>query len=315
MANQKVSARPALVTGVDPVNDILPIVDLSAGVSGSKKITINNLFIGWGMTPAGESLAKALTLKDQKNLLGVNMDFDITVKSYTGGGPDNLDGVPTIGTTGKRLRLAFLSNKFHVYLGDSSNVPENSPFIIQADDQSSAYFWEMLSFKMKNLDAVVVTLQSTDKLSNLVLDPGTAAVAPSIRAWGVNVGIKLQFEYGAANAVITVPKGNGRLKLDPITTVIVNPLTNANVVVASLEDQVFINNTAAVPSLIFYLPSLANCRNTQVIMGYSDSAVTAITFTVGSGTTIASNAPTTLAANGWFKIMYISALTKWIVVP
>jgi len=48
-AVQKVSDRVALTSGnLAPATDILPIVDVSAGTSGSKKIVVNDLFAGWG---------------------------------------------------------------------------------------------------------------------------------------------------------------------------------------------------------------------------------------------------------------------------
>lgn len=70
-AQQAVSARTALASGsLDPALDILPIVDISAGLSGSKKITIDDLFAGWGITAAGETLAKAADAAAQRTALG-----------------------------------------------------------------------------------------------------------------------------------------------------------------------------------------------------------------------------------------------------
>lgn len=69
---QKVSDRVSL-TGATlaPATDILPIVDISAGLSGSKKITIDELFIGWGMTVAGKALATGATNTAQRTTLGL----------------------------------------------------------------------------------------------------------------------------------------------------------------------------------------------------------------------------------------------------
>lgn len=72
-AQQAVSARTSLAAGsVDPALDILPIVDISAGASGSKKITIDALFEGWGFTAAGETLAKAADAAAQRAALGIS---------------------------------------------------------------------------------------------------------------------------------------------------------------------------------------------------------------------------------------------------
>lgn len=69
---QKVSDRTSLAgASLAPATDILPIVDISAGLSGSKKITIDELFTGWGFTAAGEAVAKAATVADQRTALGL----------------------------------------------------------------------------------------------------------------------------------------------------------------------------------------------------------------------------------------------------
>jgi hypothetical protein len=71
-AQQKVSERTSLAAAaLAPATDILPIVDISAGLSGSKKITIDDLFTGWGFTAAGEALAKAEDADEQRTALGL----------------------------------------------------------------------------------------------------------------------------------------------------------------------------------------------------------------------------------------------------
>ncbi len=71
-AQQKVSERTSLAAAaLTPATDILPIVDISAGLSGSKKITIDALFEGWGFTAAGATLAKAADATAQRSALGL----------------------------------------------------------------------------------------------------------------------------------------------------------------------------------------------------------------------------------------------------
>jgi hypothetical protein len=71
-AQQKVSDRTALSAGnLAPATDILPIVDVSAGAAGSKKITIDNLFTGWGTTAAGATLMKAADVAAQQAALSL----------------------------------------------------------------------------------------------------------------------------------------------------------------------------------------------------------------------------------------------------
>jgi hypothetical protein len=67
---QKVSERTALsAAALAPASDILPIVDISAGAAGSKKITVDDLFTGWGFTSAGADMAKASNAAAQRSLL------------------------------------------------------------------------------------------------------------------------------------------------------------------------------------------------------------------------------------------------------
>lgn len=71
-AQQKVSDRTELGSGaLDPAADWFSIVDTSAGASGSKKISPNNAFTGWGFTSAGETLAKAANASAQRTALGL----------------------------------------------------------------------------------------------------------------------------------------------------------------------------------------------------------------------------------------------------
>lgn len=71
-AQQKVSERTALASGdVDATTDILPIVDISAETAGSKKITVNDLFTGWGMTAAGKALCDDEAASNQRTTLGL----------------------------------------------------------------------------------------------------------------------------------------------------------------------------------------------------------------------------------------------------
>lgn len=85
LAQQKVSERTSLASGdVAPATDILPIVDVSAGSAGSKKITIDDLFTGWGFSAAGESLVTAADASAQRTLLdAVGLSASQTVTNKT----------------------------------------------------------------------------------------------------------------------------------------------------------------------------------------------------------------------------------------
>jgi hypothetical protein len=71
-AAQKVSDRTALSSGnLAPATDILPIVDISAGSAGSKKIVVNDLFTGWGFTADGKTIATAANFAAMRTSLGL----------------------------------------------------------------------------------------------------------------------------------------------------------------------------------------------------------------------------------------------------
>jgi hypothetical protein len=77
-AQQKVSERVSLASGdVVPATDILPIVDISAGSAGSKKITIDELFTGWGFTAAGKSVATGADASAQRTTLGLAIGTNV----------------------------------------------------------------------------------------------------------------------------------------------------------------------------------------------------------------------------------------------
>lgn len=72
LGDQKVSNRVSLAAGsVAPATDILPIVDVSAGSAGSKKITVDNLFTGWGFTADGKTIATAADFAAMRTSLGL----------------------------------------------------------------------------------------------------------------------------------------------------------------------------------------------------------------------------------------------------
>lgn len=70
MANSKISALSSLTgTNVVVANDVLPIVDVSAGAAGSKKITIEELFKSLSLTPYVDGL-----VVDKATNKGVKVD-------------------------------------------------------------------------------------------------------------------------------------------------------------------------------------------------------------------------------------------------
>src|SRR6478735_443159 len=136
MADQKVTDRIALSSGADPINDVLPIVDVSAGASGSKKITINDLFTGWGMTPAGAAISKAASLADQKAILGLgSFEFHPEITSLVGGLASSLDGIPTVGLPLGTRRLIAFEGKLMIYnLVIRFTPADDIPYYIAPDD-------------------------------------------------------------------------------------------------------------------------------------------------------------------------------------
>lgn len=71
-AQQKVTERqPLTAAQLAPATDVLGIVDVSAGSAGSKKITIDELFTGWGVTASGRSFLGAASVAAQRAALGL----------------------------------------------------------------------------------------------------------------------------------------------------------------------------------------------------------------------------------------------------
>ncbi|MBD2200145.1 MULTISPECIES: hypothetical protein [Calothrix] len=79
MASQKITDSTSLLgIQLDRANDVLPIVDVSAGTSGNKKITPNDLFTG---TPATSSRAGSMTAVDKAKLDAINTDLIVNTNS------------------------------------------------------------------------------------------------------------------------------------------------------------------------------------------------------------------------------------------
>lgn len=90
-AQQKITDRASLsAAALAPASDVLGIVDVSAGVAGSKKITIDDLFTGWGTTTAGATLMKAASAAAQRSALGLGTAATTSAGAYE----------PSLGTPG-----------------------------------------------------------------------------------------------------------------------------------------------------------------------------------------------------------------------
>jgi len=291
MADQKITARVALTTGVDPLSDVLPIVDISAGASGSKKITINDLFAGWGMTPAGAALVKATDVQAQRVALGVNqIYYNPAINGLTGGGPTKLDGVPTVNLAAGTVQILYIGESLHFYklLGDSYG--ENSPVIIVPDDYAPTVnekAWRLA-------DAEFVSIVASR------LDASTSISAPMVTVISGPASSAL-LSQATEERMNTLPNFSGILGLEPIVEFV--PVTSGYTIYAGpYIDRTFIlEPTSAVTPVNLSLPGWDETRIGQRVSFISDFAAAVFNVSVFNGGALMGPALTALAANTWYE--------------
>ncbi len=191
--NKKITARLSLASGsLDPVNDVIGIVDISAGPEGDKKITPNALFTGWGITPAGEALVKSPTLASQKTLLGVdNFIYNPAIIGLTGSGPTKLDGVPTVGLAVGTMVMVHADNiTLGIYKLEAGGGIESLPTTVIPDDYNSStnskhwtnqYFIAETLFAKQSVETGMVVIGDAIKGSLIApVDHASQVKLPSI---------------------------------------------------------------------------------------------------------------------------------------
>lgn len=122
-AQQKVSDRASLAAAaLAPATDILGIVDVSAGLSGSKKITIDDLFTGWGFTTSGKALATAANAGAQRTALGLGTAATAAASAFENalGNPATNGYLLSSTTGGTRSWIAPPSTSYEPPLGNPS---------------------------------------------------------------------------------------------------------------------------------------------------------------------------------------------------
>lgn len=291
MADQKVTARVALITGVDPVNDILPIVDISAGASGSKKITINDLFTGWGMTPAGEALAKSATLQSQKDLLGVNVNYSPTIIGLTGGGPARLDGVPTVGLAANTLHFVITSaNQVYYYRLRQGVFAEDLPNIVLPDDfapTTNEKAWELVGLVSNHVDIIQLSAEN-------VLTRG-------ISIYNDFGAVSLKADAVTNTRIQNLPDMDGTIALEDNVSFLVTT-NNYTIGVSSGVNHTFILEPAsAVSPVNLVLPGWELAKVGQRVSLISDFAAAVFVPSVDVSGVLQGPALTSLAANTMYE--------------
>lgn len=307
--DQKVTERVLLPSdAVDPVNDILPVVDVSAGLSGSKKISIDALFKGWGMTPTGESLAKAPDLQGQKNVLGITLEFDPAITGLTGGGPTRLDGIPTVGTPADRLRLVYDNGRLSFYIGKIGGIGENAPRIINADDQSAGYYWELVDLTVDVLRTLQVMMTSDDKTRTVTLAPGSADEVS-------DPYLHVQNTPGSTY-IIYFPASGGLLGLERTMRRYLSPTSGTALFVGGTNDEfISISSLSTLDLITLNLPNNGFARNGQEVVFHTKSALTNLAFNPGVGNIIEGALPLSMAAGRRISFVYSSNDATWICLP
>ena len=168
-AVQKVSDRVALTSGnLAPATDILPIVDVSAGTSGSKKIVVNDLFAGWGavsltgtQTLTNKTLGSGTTLTAGPTMtLGSDATGDLYYRA-SGGALTRL----AIGSTGQVLTV-------------SSGLPSWS-----TGGGGLSNWTDAVSTSSPNATVPVVSLTATNAATNVdaaIRPKGTGAILAQV---------------------------------------------------------------------------------------------------------------------------------------
>ena len=289
--DQKITARAALTIGVDPVNDVLPIVDISAGASGSKKITINDLFTGWGMTPAGAALVKATDVQSQRAALGVNqIYYNPAITGLTGGTSNRLDAVPTVNLAVGSIHIVFLANtRIHFFKLVPGDFIEEEPRVVVPDDSNPS----------TNSKAWFLTSAAFDHLE------GTQFDAQYINAYNLSVANVLGANVITSDSQITannlLPLYGGRIALEPIVNFF--PVTSPYTFYGQeFVDQTFIlEPTSAVTPVSLVLPGWDASRIGQRISFISDFAAAVFNASVSNGGVITGTTLTSLIANTWYE--------------
>lgn len=298
MANRKITARASLTSPeVSPANDLLGIVDLSAGVSGSKKITVDALFTGWGMTAAGAALSKAASLEAQRAALKIDdIYYDKAIIDFTGGGPTKLDGIATVGLSLGRAQLLNVNNTFYFYILSSGPVVEAAPYLIIPDDYNiitNNKIWGLAGLKTGSIIAGTGTFYD---LINIGSNPaGTFSI------------------YGNAateDRSLDFPNVNGILTVRTQVTYLI-PVTGATIVVPRYVDSyIYLNPATNLAALTFTFPDIADSIDGQTITIKCTKNVTLVNIN-DEGTDPTGEDLDDIVANEVYAFIYISAISNW----
>lgn len=285
MANQKITARVSLTSNnLDPVNDILGIVDVSAGSSGSKKITPNALFTGWGFTSDGAVLAKG-TKEQQKEALDLNnLIYDPAITGLTGGGVTNLDGVPTAGLADGQMRIVRISGNLYIYRGTVYAIGQvTQPGTIVSADRPTEYRWFLQTFDLQILRTISI------KINGNVFT-------------GSEAGPFINY----------LPEDHGTIALSTVAYVS-EPLTGESTTIPRYTDYAHYAIPAGVIAThTLNFPNKSDCRNGQCVSFSTSQNITSITVNPGTGNTLGGTALTACVANNTYAWTYFSDASKWV---
>lgn len=186
-AQLKVTQRPFL-TDMNPAADLLPIVDISAGVSGSKKITPDNFMIQWGMTVVGKAIATAASASDQRTALGLSSVANT-------GNYSDLTGKPALGTassldhgtsSGNLVRLDVSTGKLPAVDGSLlTNLPGG---VLASQVEAEAGAENTKTMTPLRTAQAIAALVSTSGFEPAMGNPGTngyvlSSTTTGVRSW------------------------------------------------------------------------------------------------------------------------------------
>lgn len=292
---QKVTARVSMTSNqVDPANDLIDYVDVSAGASGSKKITPNNLFTGWGMTAAGAALAKASTLAAQRIVLGFDdMYYLASITGLIGGGDTKLDGQVTAGVAVGQLRFVIESGILYRYILTDGSSSENSPYVVVPDDYNASTNHKYWALTVENINSLTV--------GGLLIN-------------GVSGVSSIGTDNLTQENTFQLPNFSGTGSLDVSVTQVSMISGQTAISTPYVDETLYLTASATIASYSVELPKGSDARLGQVKVIIASRAVTSFSLSIDDGGAVI-GAVTALTINISYSYQCISivgAVATWI---
>lgn len=271
--DQSISSLTALSSGaLDPAADVLPIVDISAGSAGTKKITVDNLFAGWGAV----SLTGAQTLSGPKTLTSpvINVGSDATGDIYYRS------------SGGAFTRLAAGAN------GHVLTLASGLPSWAAATGTTLTHFTEAVSTAAPNATVPVVSFTATNAATDvdMALKPKGAGALTAHIADNTSTGGNKRGQYAVdlqtlrtANSQVASSSASGILSGSGNTA-----SASFSVVSGGLSNAATSGNYGAIGGGQSNAAGSGGATHASVMGGFANSASGTYSAVLGGGSNVAS---------------------------